>query len=255
MLRHVLAMTRRCFVGHIRQPSQWAFGSAFPLLIAAVNAAAYSKSTELPDFGFEVDSFLDFLVPATIVQGAVFLSINAGSELALDIEGGFFDRLVMSPVTRSSILLGRVLAAGMLAAAQAALYLGVFTIFGASVKGGPLAVLTLLLMAGCLGAAVGLIGCIIALRSGSAETVQATFPMFFVLLFFSSAFFPISLMAGWFAQFARNNPLTWMIDAARRLVLVEFTISDAATALAVPLVVGALLLGLGVRALNARADL
>jgi ABC-2 type transport system permease protein len=223
-------LARRSIVGTVRQPQMWIPSILFPLLIAAVNTAALSRSTRLEGFP-EVDSYLDFLLPATTLQGVMFGAISAGSELALDIQNGFFDRLLASPVARLSILVGRLSGAAVLAAVQSTVFVLVFLAFGASVAGGVGAVVVLVATAVLLAVAVGGFGAAIALRSGQQEVVQNFFPLMFVMLYLSSAFFPVALMTGWYHDVASANPLTTMIDGVRDLVVTGFDGGDALRAL------------------------
>ncbi|MFP4511744.1 MAG: ABC transporter permease [Acidimicrobiales bacterium] len=231
---HVLVLSRRAVLGLWRQPNIWAMGTLFPLLIAAVQASAFSRAIDLPGFP-EVDSFLQFVLPATIVQVVLFGSINAGTDLALDIENGFFDRLVAAPTSRIAILLGRMAGAATLASLQALLYIGVFSAFGARVVGGVPAMAMLMVLAGLLAVAIGGLACAVGLRTGKAEAVGNSFPLVFILLFISSAFFPVELMSGWYRTVAERNPLTVMIDGARHQVIVGFDAGEAAASLAVAL--------------------
>ena len=79
--------------------------------------------------------------------------------------------------------------------------------------------LILLVLAALMAVAVSGLGIILALRTGSAEAVQGTFPLFFVLLFFSSAFFPRETMTGWFKAVADVNPISYLVEAMRDLVI------------------------------------
>lgn len=234
-----VALARRAIVGTARQPAVFLPGLFFPLLIAAVNSAAMGRTTNLPGFP-DVDSFLQFLLPATLVQGVLFGGITGGSDMALDIQDGFFERLLASPVRRTSILVGRLAGASALGGVQAVFFIAVFMLFGARVDGGVPAILTLILLGMVMALAVGGLAAAIGLRTGSQEAVQNSFPLVFVLLFLSSAFFPTALMTGWYQTVAEINPLTWMIDSARSLVIDGFTFADAARALAVA---GALAVG------------
>jgi ABC-2 type transport system permease protein len=220
-------------------------------MIAAVNSAALGRTTSLPGFP-EVDSFLQFLLPATLIQGVLFGGIVAGSDMALDVQDGFFERLVASPVSRVSILLGRLAGAAALGVAQAVFFVAVFMLFGAHVDGGLPAVLVLIVLAVLLATAVGAWAAGIGLRTGSQEAVQNSFPLVFILLFMSSAFFPTSLMKGWYEDVAENNPLTWMIDGARELVIDGFSWSAAAQTLAVAAVLLVLTVSFSTRALQRR---
>jgi ABC-2 type transport system permease protein len=220
-------------------------------MIAAVNSAALGKTTSLPGFP-DVDSFLQFLLPATLIQGVLFGGIVAGSDMALDVQDGFFERLVASPVHRTSILLGRMAGAAVLGGIQALVFIGVFMLFGAHVDGGLPAILTLVVLGVILAVAVGSWAAGIGLRTGSAEAVQNSFPLVFILLFISSAFFPTDLMSGVYQKIAEYNPLSWMINGARNLVIEGFSWTAAAQALGIASALLAVTATIAVRQLNRR---
>lgn len=250
-LAQVWALAQRSILSVARQPTVFLPAVLFPLFIAAINASAMGEAIDLPGFP-PVDSFWQFLLPATLVQGVLFGGVIAGSDVALDIQDGFFDRLVASPVARTSILLGRLSGASVLGGLQALLFVLVFRVAGASVDGGLPAVVVLVLLGMVLAVAVGGYAAAIGLRTGSQEAVQASFPLVFVIIFLSSAFFPTSLMSGWYQTVAEANPLTWMIDAARSLVIDGFSVADAATALGVAAALAVLTLALSLRQLRRR---
>lgn len=231
-VRQIGQLARRSIVSTYRQPAMVFPSVFFPLMMAALNSAAMARSINLPGFP-KVDSFLDFMMATTIVQGVLFGSISGGSLMAVDIQDGFFDRLVTSPVSRSSIVLGRLAGAGALGAIQAGFFMLVLSLFGASVKGGPAAVVAILFISAVLAVGLGGMAVALALRTGSAESVQAAFPIFFISLFMSSAFFPKQLMGGWFKAVATINPMSSMIDAIRRLIIQGFAFSDVLLALIV----------------------
>lgn len=215
---HYLALSRRSIVNTIRQPISIVPALTFPLMFLALNSAALAESINLPGFP-RVDSFLQFMVATTIMQGALFGSIAAGADMARDIEGGFFDRLIATPVARTAILVGRVAGAFVLSFAQAWIFFGAVTIFGLEVEGGLLGMLGVALLAGTLGAGFGSVSMSFALKTGSSEAVQGSFPALFIFLFLSSAFFPRELMTGWFQDVATMNPLSHLIESARHLVI------------------------------------
>ena len=212
-----------------------------------------AKAVLLPGFP-PVDSVLQFLLPATVVQGVMFGAVSGGSDLALDIENGFFERLIASPVARPAILVGRLAGGAVLGACQAVIFVVIFRVFGAHVVGGPPAVLVLMAMAVMVTLMVGGITAAVGIRTGSQESVDAAFPLIFILLFMSSAFFPAELMDGWFRWMSDHNPLSWMIDAARRLVLFGFDWSDAAVAVVVPGLISVLTIALAVRQMRKRLE-
>jgi ABC-2 type transport system permease protein len=253
--RRALAQTRelarRSLLAEWRNPFGAASGLIFPLMLAAVYSAQFERATALPGFP-PVDSFLDFILPASILQAVAFGATAAGGEMALDIQNGFFDRLLAAPTSRVSILLGKLAGVSVVAALKAVVLLAVFLAFGASVKGGVAAALVLVAVAVLLVLFLGGLGLMLAIRTGSQEAVDSTFPLIFVTLFVSSAFFPTALMEGWYRSLAEANPITWMIDPARRLVISGFSWSDALTAMAVPAVGAVLTIGLALVALRRR---
>jgi ABC-2 type transport system permease protein len=217
-LAHYAALSRRSITTTARQPTSIVPSTLFPLVFLAMSSAALNRSTQLPGFP-PVDSFLQFVVGTTIIQGALFTSIAAGAAMGTDIEGGFFERLIASPVSRTSLLVGRVAGAATFGFLQAWLYFGVTSIFGLEVRGGILGMFLVSIVAATVAAAFGSISVMIALRPGSTEAVQGSFPLLFVFLLVSSAFFPRVLMSGWFHDVATINPLSHMIEGVRGLVI------------------------------------
>ena len=217
-LAHYQALSRRAIVNTIRQPASIAPAIIFPLFFMALSSAAFQRSIDLPGFP-EVDSFLQFLVSTTIIQGSLFGAVAAGSDMATDIEGGFFDRLIASPVTRRSILVGRVAGSALLGFTQAWIFFGVASIFGMRSEGGITSFVMISIVAALLAAAIGSFSVAFALKTGSAEAVQGSFPLMFAAMFLSSAFFPRDLMSGWFQTAATVNPLSHLIEGLRTQVI------------------------------------
>lgn len=218
MTRASLALARRAVRLTLRRPQFLAPLVIFPTLFLAINTGGLERTTELPGFP-EVNGFLDFQLAAAMTQSLLLGGVSAGIAMALEIEGGFFDRLVASPVPRAAIVLGRVLAAGFLSLFQMAWFLAIGLIFGATIEGGPAGVLALVGIAMVAGAGFGAIGVLIALRARNASTVQGIFPLVMVVLFLSSAFFPADLLqapADWIAAY---NPLSYLADGLRAPVI------------------------------------
>jgi ABC-2 type transport system permease protein len=233
-LAQIGILARRSVLAAIRQVPIWIPGMIFPLMLAAVNSAAFQRATDLPLFP-DVDSFLDFLLPATMLQGVMFAAVNSGSDLALDIEDGFFERLLASPVWRPSILLGRLAGGAVIAGIQAVIFGAIFALFGSTVAAGIPGIAVLILLAMLMGVGIGGFAAAVGVRTGSQEVVQNSFPLIFTLLFLSSAFFPTELMTGWYQTLAEANPITWMLDAARHLVIEGWSWREVATCLGVAL--------------------
>lgn len=211
-------MARRSILQTLRQPALVAPPILFPLTLMAVNVGGLEAATRLP--GFPTDSYLDFAIAIAFIQGALFAMINAGSGLARDVETGFLKRLALTPMARAALLVGNL--AGVLAVAllSALVYLAVGFAAGMSVAagvGGTL-VLVLLFMLICL--ALAAVGALVGLRAGNGEAVQGFFPLFFVLLFLSSMSLPRELIEqDWFRTIATWNPLSYLIEGLRSLVI------------------------------------
>lgn len=248
----VLAMARRSIRSIARQPQTWVPAIVFPLFFSAVSAAAFDRTRALPGFP-EVDSFLTFVLPATIIQGVVFGATSVGTEMAIDIENGFADRLRVAPVGRVGLMLGRLAGVMSLAVVQAVLFCVVFLATGASVAGGVPSIVGLAMVSCLLAGAIGSFALTVAIRTGSVEAVNGFFPILFVALFLSSAFFPPQLAGGWFEAVANVNPMTWMIDPARRLVITGFSFSDLVQAVVVAFGLMAVLVAMAVSALRGSA--
>ena len=227
-----LALSRRSILTTVRQPTSIIPSLIFPLFFMALSSAAFERTTQLPGFP-RVDSFLQFVISTTILQGTLFGSVAAGAALATDIEGGFFDRLISSPVSRASILIGRLAGVATVSFFQALLYFAITVAFGLEVEGGAVAILAIAFVAAVVSAGMGSFTMAMGLRTGSSEAVQGSFPLLFVFLFLSSAFFPRELMNGWFKTVATLNPLSHLIESNRALVIDEFTRGEFLTALGI----------------------
>ena len=220
-----LSLSRRSVMNVVRQPIAIVPSMAFPLLFLALSSAALERSTDLPGFP-PVDSFLQFLITTTIIQATMFGSIGAGANMASDIEGGFFERLIATPVSRTSILVGRVSGAVSLAFAQALVIFLIGLAFGFRSEGGVIGMLLVALVAAVFAGAVGSIAVAFGLRTGSTEAVQGSFPLLFALLFLSSAFFPRALMTGWFRTVSDYNPISHLIEGLRAQVIYGVRLDD-----------------------------
>ena len=214
LFRASLALARRALRNAFRRPQFLAPLVVFPSLFLAVNVGGLQRTTELPGFE-EVNGFLDFQLAAAITQSCLLGGVTAGIATALEIEGGFFDRLVASPIPRVALVFGRLIAAGVLGVLQAAWFLIAGLIFGAEIEAGILGVLLVVGIAVFSAVAFAALGMLLAFRARNASIVQGIFPLVFVILFVSSAFFPRDLLeppADWLADY---NPLSYIAEGMR----------------------------------------
>jgi ABC-2 type transport system permease protein len=154
------------------------------------------------------------------MQGALFSVMNAGTDLARDIESGFLNRLALTPLRGPALLTGLLAGAIVVAFAQAITYLLVGLAAGANFAAGLGGVATIFALALLITLGFGAIGLLAALRTGSGEAVQGLFPLLFVTLFLSSMSLPRNLIqTAWFREVATYNPVSYLIEAIRSLLI------------------------------------
>jgi len=229
--RVVLALGRRSLSVQFRRAQLLMPTFVLPLMLLAVIASGTRAAQGLRGFP-DVASYLAFVVPGTIIQGALLAGLTSGTALAGDIEGGFFDRLLVAPVRRTSLVVGRLAGTLGLSVLQSAFFLVVALIFGARYPGGPGGMLATTGLAALTAVGIGGIGAAIALRTGSLSLMQSIFPFVFVLLFTAPAFFPRELLAPALRDAAQFNPLTYVVEAVRGLLAGDAALGNPWTGLA-----------------------
>jgi ABC-2 type transport system permease protein len=214
----VYVLGRRSVVRTLRQPANVVAPLLFPMLLLAVNSGGLRAETNLP--GFPSDSFVAFALAVPFIQGALFATMNAGTDLARDIQTGFLNRLSLTPMRGIAVLAGQLGGAVALGLVQAAVYLGVGLAVGVRPASGVLGVLVLFVFAVFVTLAFGAMGTFAALRTGSGEAVQSLFPAFFVFLFISSMNIPRNLIEQtWFRDLATANPVSYLLECVRSLII------------------------------------
>ena len=233
----VYLLGRRSVVRTLRQPANVVAPLLFPMLLLAVNSGGLNAATDLP--GFPTNSFVAFALAVPFIQGALFATMNAGTDLARDIQTGFLNRLSLTPMRGIALLAGQLGGVVVLGLVQAAVYLAVGLAVGVRLESGVLGALVLFAFALLVSLGFGALGTFAALRTGSGEAVQGLFPAFFVFLFISSMNMPRNLIeATWFRDLATANPVSYLLEAVRSLIITGW---DAE----------ALLLGFGIAAVIA----
>jgi ABC-2 type transport system permease protein len=214
----VATIARRSIIRTLRQPATVVPSILFPLALMAVNSGGLDSATELP--GFPSDSFYAFALAVPFIQGALFATMNAGTDLARDIQTGFLNRLSLTPMRGAALLMGQLAGIVVLALGQAVCYLAVGLAIGVRPESGPLGWLVLLLLAALIALGFGAIGATLALRTGSGEAVQGMFPVLFVFLFISSMNMPRHLIEiDWFRIAATVNPISYLLEGVRSLII------------------------------------
>jgi ABC-2 type transport system permease protein len=218
LLPQVGQLARRSVLRTLRQPAQIVPALIFPMFLLAVNSGGLKSATNLP--GFPTDSYLTFALAVPFIQGALFSVMNAGTDLARDIETGFLNRLALTPLRGAALLSGLLAGAVVLGLVQAATYLTVGLIAGAELTTGVAGALVIVALSVTITVAFGSVGLFAALRTGSGEAVQSLFPVFFVFLFLSAMALPLDLLqTPWFHAVASANPISYLLAAFRSLLI------------------------------------
>jgi ABC-2 type transport system permease protein len=218
LVEQTLAVARRAVVRTLRQRALVIFPMIFPLILFAINGSALSPATRL--HGFPTRNYRDFLIAMPFIQGAMFVSITAGVDLARDIESGFLNRLALTPLRGEALLVGQLGGALVLGIVQAIIYLLVGLATGVTFASGVGGALVLLVLSILIAFGFASLGGLLALRFGTGEAVQGIFPLLFVTLFLSSSSLPRDLIkATWFRDVATYNPVSYLLEGLRSLVI------------------------------------
>jgi ABC-2 type transport system permease protein len=211
-------LARRSVVRTLRQPAMVVPSLVFPLMLLSINASGLDSATALP--GFPTDSYFQFALAIPFVQGALFSANSAGTNVANDIETGFLNRLALTPLRRTALLLGQLSGIVVLGLIQALTFLVAGIAAGAHFEAGLPGALLIVLLSLVISLAFGALGAFAALRSGSGEAVQGLFPLMFAALFLSSMALPRDLIeTDWFRTVATWNPVSYMLEGIRSLMI------------------------------------
>src|SRR5688500_15601891 len=167
----------RSLLGTMLQPIMIVPALVFPLFLLAINASGLDAATRIP--GFPTDSYLTFALAFPFIQGSIFATNTAGTNLAEDIGTGFFNRLSLTPMRGSALLAGQLGGVMLVSVIQAVAFLTAGLAAGADFEAGPGGIPVLFALSLLIAAAFGAIGLFVGLRSGSGEAVQGLFPLMF----------------------------------------------------------------------------
>ena len=249
--RVVAALGARSIKQTFRRPQLASPILVFPsLLLAVQTGGAGGIAVNLP--GFPADDFLSFMLAGAIMQACLLAGNTGGIALAVDLEMGFTDRLFVAPISRYSIVLGRLAGVATLGAVTAIWFIAIGLIFGADFEQGVPGMLVMVVLTSIAAAAFGGLSAAIALYTGQSSVVQGLFPIVFVILFLSSAFFPTQFLHEPAHTVAELNPVSLIVEGIREPVISSLTVESVAEALGALALVGAISISLSALALRRR---
>ncbi len=224
-----------------------------PVLIAlfffVVNIGTLQRLTQRSIAGF---NFKAFMMATAILLGVT--GISRAPALVLDVQNGYFDRLLLTPVQRLAILLGHMVADVVVAAGLTVPIVVLGLALGVHFAAGPIGVLVFVLLAALWSLAFAGFGYAIALKTGNPAAVNSAFLLFFPFLFLTSSYVPRSQLTGWLNTVAAWNPVTYVLEGLRSLTTHGWQWAHLAEAVAAIGVVGVVSMSLCFGALRARVD-
>lgn len=218
-----------------------------PLFFFVVNTGALQDVAEQ---GGVVSDFKAFQLPVAILFAVT--GVSRAPALVTDIQNGYFDRLLLTPVRRLALLLGLMVADFALVIALAVPVIVLGFLVGVSFATGLLGFLAFLVLAGCWGVAFNGFAYAIALKTGNPAAVNSSFILFFPFLFLTTSFLPQEALTGWLATVADFNPVTYLLAGMRAIVMEGWEAEPIAQAIAAILGVGAVSIVLSLLALRGR---
>jgi ABC-type multidrug transport system permease subunit len=179
--------------------------------------------------GFPTESYLSWIVPLSCLQGAGFAGAATGSNLARDIEQGWFDRLLVSPVPRPLLVVGPILGAVTRSLVPATVVLLVGLAIGAELTGGIAGLIALYVACAAFCATAALWGIFMAVMFRTQQAGPLMQQGVFLAVFLSTAYTPEVLLRGWLSEAAHLNPITHVLELARQATVAGIEPSFANT--------------------------
>ena len=196
-----------------RDPAAVAPPIFIALFFFVVNIATLKKLTgNHPGF-----SYTAFEMATAILLGVT--GVSRAPALVLDVQTQYLDRLLLTPVRRTAILIGHMAADVVVAAALTVPILLLGVGLGVRFQGGLLGAMAFILLASLWSLAFAGFGYAIALKTGNPAAVNSMFLLFFPFLFLTSSYVPRSQLSGWLNTVAGFNPVTYLLDGLRSRVL------------------------------------
>jgi ABC-2 type transport system permease protein len=219
-----------------------------PLFFLAVNIGQVSKTFPSSTPFLHGQGYVGFQLPVSLMFAVC--TATSGLALVTEIDGGYFDKLLVAPIRRSSIIFGRLGADLVRGLGTATLVLLVGLALGARMRSGVAGAVVLVILAALWGVAYAGIGLLVALRTRNVQATNASFLVFFPLLFLTPNFVPFDRLTPLMEGLARANPVSYVIEGLRSLVLQGWVPGKLAICGGVIVATGLLLTWLSVRAIE-----
>ena len=247
-MTEVALLGRRAVREIVRLPAATIPTLFIPLFFLAVNIGQVEKTFPSSTDFLHGQGYAAFQIPVSLLFAVS--TTTSGLALVTEIDNGYFDKLLVAPIRRSSIIFGRLAADVVRGVMLAVLVLLVGLAFGVEVRSGLLGALALIALSAAWGVAFAGIGILVALRTRSVQATNASFLAFFPLLFLTPNFVPFDRLTGLMEALARANPVSYVMEGLRSLVLEGWDAGKLGLCVAVILGTGLVLTWLSVRTIE-----
>lgn len=247
-VRVTWALMRRGLNEVLRVPGASIPGVLAPTIFLLGLSAVFSEAAQLPGYG--TTNFMQFIVAVSLLQGAGFTGAATGVNLARDIERGWFDRLLLAPTPRLTVLLGIVGSAALRCLLPVSFLLCVAFALGVPWPGTQDLLVSLLLVMG-FATSMACWGTVIALRFQTQQAAPLMQAVAFSAVLFTAAYAPLDLLADWLQVVATINPTTYVIEAIRSGFITSMSLGELGIAVLADLGMLAFFAVLAVRGMRA----
>ena len=216
-MNETLLLARRAVREVWRLPAATIPALFIPVFFLVVNLVQVNKVFPSTTPFLHGQHYVAFQIPVSLVFAVS--TATSGLAMVTDIDIGYLDKLLASPIRRASVIWGRLAADLVRGLAASILVMAIGFAFGARVKSGLLGVVLLVVLTALWGVAYAGFAVLIALKTKNVQTTNASFIIFFPLLFLTPNFVPMELLATPLRILARINPVSYVISGLRELVL------------------------------------
>lgn len=237
-LEQIVLITWQNLVTIFRRPAALIPPIAISLFFLVIyNSTLGGAASFIPNLG--ANSYLGFILPLSIISASLSGAGIAAQNLVRNIESGYFDKLLLTPINRSALLTGTILSGAVILGLQAALVLVVAFLMGLQIETGFMGALAVIAMSVLLGMGFAGFTMSAALGSGSAAVTQSASFIFFPLTFLAPTFVPLALLSGWLRVAAQLNPITYVLEAMRAIINVGWVWPEIIAGVLACLILGA----------------
>ena len=227
VLKDTLYIMLRDLRTRIRMPVFIFMSLSQPILFLLLFPQIFNRIGSSGMLGQGIPNYLTFFTPGVLVQTGMFSAIFSGMSMIVDMDTGILSRMLATPVTRVSIILGRVIAASVVILAQSAVMLIIAVIMGVHIKTGFAGVLLIFLLIAMLGFALSAFSNGMALLLKRQEGLMAVVNLITMpLMFLSTMMMPSIMLPSWLNTVRQFNPIDYTIVGIRNLVLYGYVWHD-----------------------------